>query len=95
MSEELLQKVQENIGFINYVEFEGGSYQILAVMPKSPPLEAYWWHGKQVHVIAVDVDGNLFLRHCDGSVRYWSHSEKKDIVAFRSLKEFTAAFRES
>jgi hypothetical protein len=64
------------------------------VTPATPPLEAYWWRGKQVHIVAVDVDGNFFLRHCDGSVRYWDHSKKEDVVAFKSVKEFASAFKE-
>jgi hypothetical protein len=52
------------------------------------PLEAPWWKGKEACVIGADTDGNFFLRHCDGSVRYWQHKAQADIVVARSVREF-------
>ena len=52
------------------------------------PLDAPWWAGKQVSIIGADIDGNFFLRHCDGSVRYWSHVKQGDEVIAASVNEF-------
>lgn len=52
------------------------------------PLKAPWWRGKDVCVIGADIDGNFFLRHCDGSVRYWQHQHQADIILTRSVDEF-------
>jgi hypothetical protein len=52
------------------------------------PLQAPWWRGKEVCVIGADIDGNFFLRHCDGSVRHWQHALQADIVLTRSVAEF-------
>jgi hypothetical protein len=59
------------------------------------PLEASWWSGKEVCIIGADTDGNFFLRHCDGGVRYWDHKSQKDSVISISVKEFVRQFRES
>lgn len=52
------------------------------------PLDAPWWHGKEVSIIGADLDGNFFLRHCDGSVRYWDHKAKSDSVIATSVRDF-------
>ncbi len=52
------------------------------------PLCADWWAGKEVCVIGADIEGNFFLRHCDGSVRLWKHRDKKDILLAKSLDVF-------
>lgn len=54
------------------------------------PLKALWWQGKEVSIIGADLDGNFFLRHCDGTVRYWNHESKTDIVVARSVRDFVA-----
>lgn len=52
------------------------------------PLEAPWWRGKAVCVVGADIDGNFFLRHCDGSIRYWDHRLQKDVIVAKSGREF-------
>jgi hypothetical protein len=54
------------------------------------PLKAPWWKGKEVCIIGADLDGNFFLRHCDGTVRIWDHQLKKDEVIARSVREFVS-----
>lgn len=52
------------------------------------PLEAPWWHGKEVSIIGADISGNFFLRHCDGSVRHWTHELQADEIMADSVVEF-------
>ena len=52
------------------------------------PLKAPWWRGKEVSIIGADLGGNFFLRHCDGTVRYWEHGQGADIVVAKSVREF-------
>ena len=52
------------------------------------PLDAPWWRGKEAYLLGVDLSGNFFLRHCDGSVRYWDHSKQEDVVIAKSVREF-------
>lgn len=52
------------------------------------PLQAPWWRGKEVCIIGADLDGNFYLRHCDGSVRLWVHPRQSDEVVAPSVKEF-------
>jgi len=51
------------------------------------PLRAAWWRGKEVCVIGADLEGNFFLRHCDGTVRYWDHHAQSDVVVATSVRE--------
>jgi imidazolonepropionase len=55
------------------------------------PLEADWWRGKEVCIIGADADGNFFLRHPDGSVRFWEHHSQTETVIANSIKAFLAA----
>lgn len=57
------------------------------------PLDGTWWRGKQVSLLGIDLNGNLFLRHSDGSVRYWDHSLQKDEIIAKSVREFVSALR--
>jgi hypothetical protein len=52
------------------------------------PLDAPWWRGKQAYIIGVEEHGNFFLRHCDGSVRYWDHSTQADTIVAPSVRAF-------
>ena len=58
------------------------------------PLKAPWWTGKEVSLIGADLNGNFFLRHCDGTVRYWDHAKQSDTVVAPSVKEFIARIEE-
>lgn len=58
------------------------------------PLKASWWRGKEACVIGADLDGNFFLRHCDGTVRYWDHRAKTDTVLSPSVRDFVASITE-
>jgi hypothetical protein len=57
-------------------------------------LKASWWKGKGVYIIGADVDGNFFLRHSDGSVRYWEHRAQADTVVATSVREFLSKLLE-
>jgi hypothetical protein len=58
------------------------------------PLKADWWRGKEVSIIGADMEGNFFLRHCDGSIRHWDHRAQSDTVVARSVHDFVAAIAE-
>ena len=94
LSDPILEQASNNIGMRPIFEFQGREIHVVSIMPWSPPLIAKWWRGKQVTIIGADVDGNFFLRHSDGSVRYWEHSKKSEAVVAKSVKEFTASLRE-
>lgn len=58
------------------------------------PLEAPWWREKQSSIIGVDLGGNFFLRHCDGSVRYWDHRSQMSAVISPSVRAFAQSITE-
>jgi|GEM_PF-2272165 len=59
------------------------------------PLDTPWWRGKQVCIIGVEEHGNFFLRHCDGSVRYWDHGTQEDTIVASSVRAFAACIGEA
>ena len=59
------------------------------------PLKAPWWRKKEACIIGADMNGNFFLRHCDGSVRYWEHKAQADTIIARSVREFLSKLVEN
>lgn len=94
ISDPMLEKAAFRIGVKPIFDFDGREIHVVGLFSWSPPLIAKWWRGKSVTIIGVDVDGNFFLRHCDGSVRFWEHSKKSDAVVAKSVKEFVSRLRE-
>ena len=93
-SDPVLEAAAARIGVKPIFEHDGREIHVVGIFGWSPPLIAKWWRGKQVTLVGVDVDGNFFLRHSDGSVRYWQHSENADITVAKSVREFCAGLRE-
>ncbi len=89
-----LEKAARLLALNNSFVLEDRKTQIVAIIPDMRPLDAPWRKGKEAYLIAVDVDGNFFLRHCDGSVRYWNHKTQTDTNASKSLKEFVSLISE-
>lgn len=58
------------------------------------PLDAPWWREKQASIIGADLEGNFFLRHCDGSVRYWDHLAQTNLTVAPSVREFAHQIKE-
>ncbi len=85
-----LEKAARLLALNNSFVLEDRKAQIVAIIPDMKLLDAPWWKGKEAYLIAVDVDGNFFLRHCDGSVRYWNHKTQTDTTVSKSLKEFVS-----
>lgn len=71
---------------------DGRTVEIALLVRESDwrPLDAPWWKGKQVSLVGADMRGNFFLRHSDGSVRWWSHEDQRDLVVAKSVGEFAA-----
>ena len=90
----VLERASSQIGLKPIFEFEGQEIHVVLIAPWTPPLIAKWWRGKSASIIAADVDGNFFLHHCDGSVRYYVHFQKSEKVVTKSFKDFVAALRE-
>jgi hypothetical protein len=74
---------------------DGRSFEVQSLHPASSwrPLNAEWWRGKEVYVIGDDPHGNLFLRHCDGIVRFWDFAVGRDVVVAPSVRDFLARLR--
>ena len=92
MKNDPLPNAINNLGLYRLFKHEGVDYRLACLLRDEDirPLRASWWKGKEVCVIAVDLSGNFFLRHCDGSVRYWDHSAQKDIKVAPSVRGFVS-----
>ena len=69
--------------------------EIVILIPENEwrPFSASWWRGKEACIVGADEQGNFFLRHCDGSVRYWEHAVQADTVVSKSVAEFVRMIR--
>lgn len=90
----LLESAASQIGLKPIFEIDGREIHVVGIFGWSPPLIARWWRGKEVTIIGVDVDGNFFLRHSDGSVRFWEHVRNSEFVVAKSVREFCSRLRE-
>ena len=90
MTINFLDEAVKNLGVKNILRIGERQFTLACLIREDDkrPLKADWWKGKEVSIIAVDIDGNFFLRHCDGSVRYWNHQSKTEEVVSPSVKSF-------
>jgi hypothetical protein len=85
-----MDKAIRNLGLCHTIRY-GVRILILACLIRKAdwrPLKAPWWRQKEACIIGADLDGNFFLRHCDGSVRYWDHETQSDSVIAASVRDF-------
>ncbi|HEU0143366.1 MAG TPA: hypothetical protein VFQ47_01155 [Nitrososphaera sp.] len=70
-------------------------FEVRSLVPVSlwRPVKADWWRKKEAYVIGEDAFGNLFLRVCDGTVRFWDQERQEDEVIASSVREFLSASR--
>jgi len=92
-NDEFLEKAAANIAFTPIFEFEDKEIHVVCLLSWSPPLVAHWYSGKQASILAVDVDGNFFLRLSGGAVSYWNHAAKKSVEISPSVREFVSQLR--
>ena len=91
-----MDKAVQNLGVFRTFRNGDRTIQIACLVRKPDwrPLKAPWWHGKEVCVIGADLEGNLLLRHCDGTVRYWDHKAQADTVLSSSVRDFVNGITE-
>lgn len=85
-----LDKAIQNLGIKRSVNIEGHSVNLACLLrdEDTRPFQAKWWKGKQSTLLAVDDDGNFFLRHSGGYVIYWSHAEQSEKIVAKSVSDF-------
>jgi hypothetical protein len=90
--DEQFDRAVDNVGWRRTVRIDDRTIQIACLIRVADwkPLAAPWWRGKEACVVGADIDGNFFLRHCDGSVRLWDHRLQKDMIVAKSAPEFAA-----
>ncbi len=96
MKDDSIERAIKNL-WLKRTFYHGEKKLIVACLLRSDdyrPLKAPWWRGKEVYLMGVDLNGNFFLRHCDGSVRYWDHAKQADEVVSSSVKDFVNHLRE-
>lgn len=85
-----IDNVINNLGIANRFKHDDKTIIVAFVLREKDirPLGAPWWTGKECSIIAGDIDGNFFLRHPDGSVRYWVHRSQSETMVAKSVKDF-------
>jgi len=88
--EDALDRAVTSLGVRRTFRKDGWTIELAALVRTADwrPLDAPWWRGKEVCIIGVDLEGNFLLRHCDGTVRYWQHRERNDLIVAKSVREF-------
>lgn len=92
------EKVRTKFFWRRSIVLPCGRWVAIAVLLREAdwsPLDAPWWRGKEVSVIGVEENGNFFLRHCDGSVRYWDHRTQLDTIVAPSVRAFAGLIVEA
>ena len=69
--------------------------EVRSLVPVSAwrPVKADWWKKKEACVIGEDTSGNLLLRVCDGTVRFWDQEKQEDEELASSVRRFLSALR--
>ena len=93
-NDKFLEHAAANIAFTPIFEYEGVEIHVVSLLSWSPPLVAHWYRGKAASILAVDVDGNFFLRHCSGAVLYRNHVAETTTEVSGSVREFVSQLRE-
>ena len=72
---------------------DGVEYEVSSLVPihEWRPLREIWWKKKEACVIGQDSYGNLYLRVCDGTVRFWNHETQADEVLAPSVRKFVSS----
>lgn len=85
-----IDKTINNLGIANKFHHDDKTIIVAFVLREKDirPLDAPWWTGKECSIIAGDIDGNFFLRHSGGSVRYWVHGTQSETIVAPSVKDF-------
>ena len=93
--DEQFDQAVDRVGLCRTLEIGDRRYEIACLVRTADwrPLKAPWWRGKEVYVIGADLDGNFFLRHCDGSIRHWDHRLQKDVIIAKSAREFASLIK--
>ena len=91
-----LEKAIRNLGWRNKIRCGDRVLQIACLVRESDwrPRRAEWWRGKEVYVMGAALNGDLFLRHCDGSVRLWDQNSQSDSTVARSIRELVSMIEE-
>ena len=94
-NEEPIDRAVANLGIRNSFQHGGRTITIVSLVRAADmrPLTAPWWRGKEVCIVGADLLGNFFLRHCDGSIRYWDHSKQSDVVVASSERDFVSRIK--
>ncbi len=85
-----IQKAKGDLWRTHNVSIGGSTSQIVLLIPANEriPFEVQWWRKKEASIVAVDIDGNFFLRYCDGSILLLKQGSKSLQMIAKSEKEF-------
>jgi hypothetical protein len=90
MKAKQLEKCIQNLGVRRSISFEGSVFKLACLVRDEDrrPFQAPWYKGKQSYLVAVDDDGNFYLRHSGGYIFRASPNSSEQLTIAKSEEEF-------
>ncbi len=90
MDPKQLEKAIKNLGIRRTIDFDGERIKLACLLRQEDrrPFQAEWWKGKQSYMVAVDDNGNFFLKHSGGYIFRINPLTRKEETLARSESEF-------
>ncbi|MFC6634289.1 hypothetical protein [Microbulbifer taiwanensis] len=85
-----IESVIKNLGVKRVVDLGGTEVRLACLLREEDrrTFQAEWWRGKQSSLIAVDDNGNFFLRHSGGHILHIDQQDKSEALVAKSETEF-------
>ena len=85
-----LEKTIKNLGIRRTINFNNQVFKLICLLREEDrrPFQAEWWRGKESYLIAVDENGNFFLRHSGGHIFRLDPISKNEEIIAKSESEF-------
>lgn len=85
-----LEKAIKNLGIKRTIDFGGETIKLACLLREDDrrTFQAEWWKGKQSYMVAVDDNGNFYLKHCGGYIFRTNPVTKEQEILAKSEGEF-------
>jgi len=90
MDPKQLENAIKNLGIKRTIDFGGEIVKLACLLRQEDrrPFQAEWWKGKQSYMVAIDDNGNFYLKHSGGYIFRTNPVTKKEETFAKSEGEF-------
>lgn len=90
MDPKQLTNAIKNLGFKRTIDLKDEKIKLACLLQEEDrrPFQAHWWKGKQSYLIAVDDNGNFYLRHSGGYIFRTNRETPQEEILAKSEGEF-------